>query len=64
MFLLFETSSDKYAWLNAAVAYGRAARAATGIALDVFRVSSSQGPSEPVDPLRRGRSRGGHADDL
>lgn len=45
VFLLFETSSDKYAWLNAVVAYGKAARAATGIAVDVFKVSS------PLSPL-------------
>lgn len=39
VFLLFETSSEKYAYLNTAVAYGRAARVATGLAVDVFRVS-------------------------
>ncbi|AEO68336.1 uncharacterized protein THITE_2117814 [Thermothielavioides terrestris NRRL 8126] len=37
--VLFETASDKYAWLNRAVAYASGAPTADGIALDVWQVS-------------------------
>lgn len=37
--VLFETASDKYAWLNSAVAYGSGTPTANGIALDVWQVS-------------------------
>lgn len=40
VFLLFETSCyEKYAWLNTAVAYGKATQTDSGIILDVFKVS-------------------------
>ncbi|CAN8099281.1 unnamed protein product [Discula destructiva] len=42
VFLLFETSCEKYAWLNTAVAHGKAAQVAGVIAVDVFKVGLYQ----------------------
>jgi len=36
--VLFETGSDKYAWLNKVVAVGRAQQAAGALSMDVFQV--------------------------
>lgn len=36
--VLFETGSDKYAWLNSAVAIGMARQIPGGISMDVFQV--------------------------
>jgi hypothetical protein len=37
--ILFETSSDKYAWLNSAVAYATGGQTARGVSIDVWQVS-------------------------
>ena len=37
--ILFETSSEKYAWLNSAAGYATGGQTATGVSLDVWQVS-------------------------
>ena len=39
--VLFETASEKYAWLNSAVAYASGGPFEGGVALDVWQVSCS-----------------------
>lgn len=41
--ILFETASEKYAWLNKAVAYAGGGPAEGGVSLDVWQVSFSPG---------------------
>jgi len=36
--VLFETGSEKFAWLNKVVAVGRAQQAGGGLTIDVFQV--------------------------
>jgi hypothetical protein len=43
--VLFETGSEKYAWMNSVVAVGKAAQVGGGISMDVFQVSSLRGAS-------------------
>lgn len=40
VFMLFETACDDYDWMNGVVAYGKAARVAGGISMDVWKVSA------------------------
>jgi hypothetical protein len=42
--VLFETASEKYAWLNSAVAYAGGGPNEVGIGLDVWQVSFRYGP--------------------
>ena len=39
LFLLFETGSDKYDWLNSVVAYGQGSQSQNGVSLNVWQVS-------------------------
>ncbi|POS79171.1 hypothetical protein DHEL01_v202446 [Diaporthe helianthi] len=39
LFLLFETGSDKYDWLNSVVAYGQGSQIPGGVSLSVWQVS-------------------------
>jgi len=43
--VVFETGSDKYAWLNSVVAIAQAKRVGDGLSLDVFQVGTVNLPS-------------------